>query len=309
MPDEKNVALQQDEEKIDISIEGDVDVEIVDDTPSEDRGRKPLAKEPEDPTDEELSDYSDKVKGRIKELTHARHDERRAKEAVFREKQELENVTRRLVEDNKRLRAYTVSGEKAYAVTLKSAAEAEYEMAKKQYKESHEAFDTDGVIAAQEAMMSARMKLEQAKSFTPPPLQEESADVYIAPTEPQVARPDEQTLKWQQRNQWFGEDDEMTAVALAHHRKLVTSGVDPRSDEYFKRVDTRMRSLFPSFFGDERPSVSEAKRPASVVAPATRSVGARKVTLTTTQVALAKKLGVPLELYAKQIAQEAQNER
>lgn len=303
LPDEKDItAPQQSEEHIDISVEGDVDVDVVDDTPSEDRGRKPLAKEPEDPTDEELSDYSDKVKGRIKELTHARHDERRAKEALFREKQELENVARRLVEDNKRLRAYTISGEKAYAVTLKSAAESEYEMAKKQYKEAHEAFDTDGVIAAQEAMMSARMKLEQAKSFTPAPLQDETADVYIAPTEQQAVRPDEQTLKWQQRNQWFGEDDEMTAVALAHHRKLVTSGIDPRSEEYFKRIDARVRSVFPSFFGDVRPDTVAVKRPASVVAPVTRSVSAKKITLTTTQVALAKRLNIPLQEYAKQVA-------
>lgn len=308
-PDE-NAATQQ-EEKLDISVEGegDVDVAVIDDTPPEDRDRPPLKKEVADPTEEELAAYSENTKKRINELTRARHDERRRADQLAREKEELERVTRKLVEDHQRLKSYTAKGEEAYATTLKSAAEARLEMAKKQFKEAHESFDSDALMAAQEELMSARLELEKATSFRPTALQTEEKPVYNEPTEAAVPRPDERTLRWQQRNQWFGADDEMTAVALAQHKKLVTAGVDPRSEEYFEQIDARMHTLFPDFFGErEAPSEPTTRRPASVVAPATRSSGTRKVVLTKTQVQIAKRLGVPLELYAKQLTQTGGSE-
>ena len=294
------------EPELEISVEGDVDLEVVDDTPEKDRGRKALAQDPEDANDEELSQYSTKVQNRIKELSHARHDERRAKEAVLREREELERVAHRLVEENKKLKQYVNTGEQAYAGSMKSAAEAEYEMAKRQFKEAHEAFDSDAMIEAQSALTTAQLKIERANNFKPTPLQEENTVVQPQVTEQAPSRPDDKTLRWQARNQWFGEDDEMTAIALVLHKKLVQSGTDPRSDEYFKQIDTRMKSRFPEFFGEPRSEDdgkgAETKRSATVVAPASRSNGTRKITLSKTQVAIAKKLGVPLELYAKQLA-------
>jgi hypothetical protein len=294
------------EPELEISVEGDVDLEVVDDTPEKDRGRKALAQDPEDANDEELSQYSTKVQNRIKELSHARHDERRAKETVLREREELERVAHRLVEENKKLKQYVNTGEQAYAGSMKSAAEAEYEMAKRQFKEAHEAFDSDAMIEAQSALTTAQLKIERANNFKPTPLQEENTVVQPQVTEQAPARPDDKTLRWQARNQWFGEDDEMTAVALVLHKKLVQSGTDPRSDEYFKQIDTRMKSRFPEFFGEPRSEDddkgAETKRSATVVAPASRSNGTRKITLSKTQVAIARKLGVPLELYAKQLA-------
>lgn len=294
------------EPELEISVEGDVDLEVVDDTPEKDRGRKALAQDPEDANDEELSQYSTKVQNRIKELSHARHDERRAKEAVLREREELERVAHRLVEENKKLKQYVNTGEQAYAGSMKSAAEAEYEMAKRQFKEAHEAFDSDAMIEAQSALTTAQLKIERANNFKPTPLQEENTVVQPQVTEQAPSRPDDKTLRWQARNQWFGEDDEMTAVALVLHKKLVQSGTDPRSDEYFKQIDTRMKSRFPEFFGEPRSEDddkgAETKRSATVVAPASRSNGTRKITLSKTQVAIARKLGVPLELYAKQLA-------
>lgn len=314
-PDEKakkDAAEQQNDVNTELE-EGDVEVEVIDDTPEQDRGRKPLAKEPEETTDEELQQYSAGVQQRIKELTHARHDERRAKEALAREKQELERAARALAAENKRLQQYVHTGETAYAGTLKSAASAEMEIAKKKLKEAHEAFDTDAIVEAQAAMNTAQMRLMQAENFKPTPLQDEETGVETEVSARTATRPDEKTLNWQAKNQWFGRDEEMTAVAFAVHKKLIDSGVDPRSDRYFESIDSRMRKLFPESFESEKDDTDEetpvvVKKAATVVAPAKRSSGAKKVTLTKTQVAIAKRLGVPLDLYAKQVAaQEAQN--
>jgi len=314
-PDEqdKDAALQQkqDDATIEFGIEGDVDIEVKDDTPEKDRGY-PTAGNVAEVTDEELEQYGDKVKRRIKEISHLRHDERRAKETAVREREELEKVARSLVDENKRLKHYVSTGEQAYAGTLKTAANAEYEIAKKQFKEAHEAFDADAMIEAQAALTTAQMRMEQAKNFKPTPLQDDSNVVEQQVSVQAPAKPDDKTLRWQARNQWFGNDDEMTAVALVRHKQLVSSGLDPRSDEYYTQIDARMKQRFPDFYksegDDDKADVPEVKRSATVVAPAKRSTGAKKIILTTTQVSIAKRLGVPLELYAKQLAlQESAN--
>jgi hypothetical protein len=301
--------------QVNVSVEddGDVEVEVIDDTPIQDRGRKPLDREVEDPTDDEIETYSDKVKGRIKELTHARHDERRAKESTMREKQELERLTQQLIDENKKLKQYVSTGSEQYGTMAKTAAEAELEKARRQYKDAQEAFDTDAIIAAQEALTDAKWKLEQAKSFRPPPLQTEEYDVQTRQSAPEQAQPDEKTLRWQARNQWFGANgfEEVTSFALGLHQKLVNNGVDPRTDEYFEQINARVKSKFPEVFGgteDKPRSGDSPRRPAAVAAPATRSSGAKKVQLTQTQVALAKKFGLTPQQYAAQVAKlESQN--
>ena len=276
----------------------DIEVEIVDDTPEQDRGRKPLDREIEDPTDDEIESYSDKVKGRIKELTHARHDERRAKEATLREKQELERFAQQLLSENQQLKQYVDNGTVQYAETAKAAAEAELAAVRRQYKEAQEAFDTDAIIAAQEALTEAKLKLESIKNFKPTPLQQQKSPVQQQTYVPQPVQPDEKTLRWQAKNQWFGANgyEEVTSYALGLHQKLVGSGVDPRSDEYFQAIDSRLHKTFPDMFGG-----STSKRQSAVVAPATRSSGTRQVKLTTTQVALAKKFGLTPKQYADQL--------
>ena len=301
--------------QVNVSVEddGDVEVEVIDDTPIQDRGRKPLDREVEDPTDDEIETYSDKVKGRIKELTHARHDERRAKESTMREKQELERLTQQLIDENKKLKQYVSTGSEQYGTMAKTAAEAELEKARRQYKDAQEAFDTDAIIAAQEALTDAKWKLEQAKSFRPPPLQTEEYDVQTRQSAPEQAQPDEKTLRWQAKNQWFGANgfEEVTSYALGLHQKLVNNGVDPRTDEYFDQINDRVKSKFPEVFGgteDKPRSGDSPRRPAAVAAPATRSSGAKKVQLTQTQVALAKKFGLTPQQYAAQVAKlESQN--
>lgn len=292
---------------IEISIkDDDIEVEVVDDTPERDRGRKPLEKEVADPTDEEIESYSSNVQKRIKDLTHARHDERRVKEATMREKQELERLTQQLIEENKNLRRNVNTGTEHFVAQAKTLAETEMDKARRQYKEAQESFDSDAILAAQEALLDAKMKLEAAKNFRPTPLQVDQDVVQTTHREPQRVQPDEKTLRWQAQNQWFGANgfEEVTSYALGLHQKLVNSGSDPRSDEYFEHINARVKSKFPEVFGgQDKPSYGESSRkPASVVAPATRTSGARKVQLTNTQIALAKKFGLTPQQYAAQVA-------
>jgi hypothetical protein len=266
-----------------------------------------LDRDVEDPTDDEIETYTRGAQDRIKELTHARHDERRAKEALAREKQELERLAQQVMEENKRLKQYVNTGTEQYTQMAKTAADADLEKARTDYKRAQEAFDTDAILAAQEALLEAKMKVEQAKNFRPPPLQTQETAVQPRQTEPQSVRPDEKTLRWQAKNQWFGSDgfEEVTSFALGLHQKLVNSGVVPGADEYFEQIDARVKSTFPDLFGgsEDRPRNGNAPRkPAAVAAPATRSSGAKKIQLTTTQMALAKKFGLTPQQYAAQVA-------
>lgn len=282
------------------SEESDIELEVVDDTPPEDRGRKPLEKDVEDPSDEEVAEYSDKVQKRIKELSHARHDERRAKEAALREREEAARIAQQLLEENKRLRESYNQGAQVQSEMYTQKAEMELQVARQKLKEAQESYDTDQIIAAQEELAVARFRLEQAKSFKPSALQIPETDVYSQPTQQQSgATYDPKAAKWQARNQWFGNDDEMTSLALAVHKKLVETGIDPRTDSYYERIDARMREVFPDYFGETR---REPKRPATVVAAPTRTASKKTaVKLTKTQEALAKRLGLTNEQYAREV--------
>jgi hypothetical protein len=291
------------EDTLEVEVGGketEIEVEVIDDTPERDRGRKPLDREVADPTDEEIESYSDKVKNRIKELTHARHDERRVKEATMREKDELTQFTQNLLEENRQLKGYVENGTRHIAATSLSTAEAEMAQARRQYKEAQEAFDTDAIIAAQEAMTDAKFRLEAAKNFRPAPLQTFSDRVQTQQPAPQRVQPDEKSLRWQAKNQWFGAQgfEELTSYSLGLHQKLVNSGVDPQSDDYFEQIDARVKGKFPEVFGKSESN----RRPSTVVASATRSSGARKVQLTSSAVALAKKFGLTPQQYAAQVA-------
>jgi hypothetical protein len=299
-PDEQDQEETRGEQESAELEEGDIELEVVDDTPPEDRGRKPLEREVEDPSDDEIAEYSDKVQKRIKELSHARHDERRAKEAALREREEAARIAQQLLEENKKLRETYNQGAQTYTQMAQSQAEMSLAFARQKLKEAQESYDNDAIIAAQEELAAARYRLEQAKTFTPTSLQLPQQDVYIQPTPQQSAVADPKAVRWQTRNPWFGQDDEMTSLALAVHKKLVENGVDPRTDAYYERIDARMRDVFPDYFGETRKQ--EPKRSASVVAAPTRTAGKKtKVTLTKSQEALARRFGLTNEQYAKEI--------
>ena len=274
----------------------EVEIEIVDDTPAEDRNRKPMKEAPVDVTDEELEQYSDSVKKRIQHFTKGYHEERRSKEAAVREREEAVNLAQGLVEENKRLQGSLGQGQAALLDQAKKTIAGEVEDAKRRLKVAHEAFDTDGIVEAQDALTNAKIKADRVNNFKIPPLQEPKSVVQPqqAPAAPQV---DTKARAWQDENPWFGSDDEMTAVALTVHKKLVESSVDPTSDEYYDKINNRVRQLFPDAFPSEK-----VVKKSTVVASATRSTAPRKIVLTQSQVNIAKRLGVPLEAYAKQVA-------
>lgn len=303
-PEKEIVVTQQDD------TSSEIEIEIVDDVPERDRGRRPLDKEVVDPTDAEIENYTKGAQDRIKELTHARHDERRAKEALHREKEELEKFAQHIQDENKRLKQYVETGTKQYGVMATSVAEAELAKARQEYKVAQEAFDTDGIIAAQEALTDAKMKVAAAKSFRAPTLQAEDNAVQTRQPAQTPAQPDEKTLRWQAKNQWFGAEgfEEVSSFALGLHQNLVNNGVDPRSDDYFERIDARMQAKFPEVFGEEKARNGDGKRPASVVASAARSSGTKRIQLTPTQVALAKRYGLTPQQYAAEVVKlERQN--
>ena len=284
------------------SEEVEVEVEVVDDTPKADRGRK-ASKPPEDLTDDELEDYSDKVRKRIQHFSKGYHDERRAKEASQRERQEMEAFAKTLVDENNKLKGSVEKNQAALLEQAKKNSAIEVLSAKRAYKRAYEAGDADKLLDAQDKLTNAKIKADKLGDFEPEPLQQAEIPVQIPQETP--IQPDTKASDWASENSWFGSDDEMTAYAMGVHSKLVKQGVDTTSDDYYETINSRMRNTFPEEFGEteeleERPS----KRQSNVVAPATRSTAPRKVRLTQTQVAIAKKLGVPLDLYAKKVAEE-----
>lgn len=282
----------------------DVEIEVVDDTPPKDRGRK-ASEPPDEVTDEELEGYSEKVRKRLQHFSKGYHDQRREKEQAIREKQALEELAQKMADELKSVKGNFNKSQEALIEQAKRVASTEVEEAKRKYKEAYESGEADKVVEAQEELTNAKIKFDKVNNFKPTPLQEDETGVQTTYTAPSNANRDEKAESWRQENSWFGTDDEMTAFALGLHQKLVKSGVDPKSDDYYDAINKRMRQVFPeSFEGAYQEPEDEKPRRSNVVAPATRSVAPKKITLTKTQVAIAKRLGVPLELYAKQVAEE-----
>ncbi len=305
--EEKEAAEAPAPEKEAKSAAEESDIEIIDDTPEQDRGRQPLDSAPEDPSEDELSQYSESVRKRIQKFTKGYHDERRRAEAALREKEEALKLAQAIIEENKRLKGSVNKGQEALINQAKFSVGLELEQAKKKFKEAYDSGDAEAIVEAQEVLGKAQIKAERLANFKPAPLQVEEKGVEQQQIV-QAPSSDNKALAWQRQNRWFGSDDEMTSFALGLHQKLVKGGVDPQSDEYYERIDSRMRQVFPDAF-DSSEDTEKVEKPtrakASVVAPATRSTASKKVVLTQTQVNIAKRLGVPLELYAKKVAEEA----
>jgi hypothetical protein len=299
-PDEHEIDMGGPSDKKKDELE--VEVEIVDDTPDADKGRSALQENVDDPTDEEVAQYSAKVQDRIKKLTHARHDERREKEALKRERDELERVARVTMAERDRLQQQLGQGAEVITTQAKTLADSDIAAAKVKLKAAHEAFDTDAIISAQEELNNAQIKKDRADNFRFTPSPTQKTVVESAPTGQEPApRLDEKTSKWMSNNRWFGEggDKAMTGFALGLHQDLVEKHGEnfTRTDEYFSHIDKAVRRTFPDKFE------GGTKKPTSVVASATRvAAGPRKVQLTSTQVALAKKFGMTPQQYAMEVA-------
>jgi len=316
--DDTVVDQHRPEGSLDVDLPGpkeeEFEIDVVDDTPESDRRARPLVDEVDEPTDEELATYSTKVQKRIQTLTHARHDERRKREAIEREQAELLGVVGNIQDENKRLRAFAVDGTAVYVKAATEAAEAKVADARRKLKEAKEAYDTDGEIAALEALSDAKAEVLVAKNVRPPALQEPVADVRIAAST-STSKLDPKTQAWTARNKWFNAEgkEDVTAYALGLHKQLTDSGIEPATDEYFERIDARMQSKFPELYASKKAKREDEnegepedppKRKSSAVAAVNRSTAKKRITLTQSQVALCKKLGVTPQQYAAELMKQ-----
>lgn len=297
---EKNYEIVDDLPPNQAEAEGEKpEVEVVDDTPEADRGRKKGA--PVDVPDDEIAQYGESVQKRIKDLRRAYHDERREKERAFREQQEAVRFAKTVAEQNRLLQERLSSGEEVYVAARKTGVDAQLTSAENDYKSAHESGDVERMVDAQKRIAKLSVEQREVENYKPQfqkPLQDQSDAVE---TIPEVV-PDDRTRRWVESNKWFDTDPVMRGAALGLHDEVVSKGYQAGSEAYFEQIDARIREAFPQKFG-------QTKRPATVVASATRTEQpTNKVRLTMSQVSLAKRLGIPLEKYA-QYASQAQKEQ
>ena len=304
---------EQDDVKVtteDDQTDEQVIVDVEDNTPAEDRNKPPMEeKVKEDLYNDELEDYSTKVKKKLIQMKRLAHEERRDKENAVREQQEAVSFAQKVMEENKRLKTNLDNSEKNVLATVQRAVQMELEAAKKDYREAYDSGDTDKVMDAQERLTQATLKADKVKNFKPTPLQEEKPVVQTAPEPTPQYRPDPSAQAWQQQNSWFGEDEEMTSLALGLHEKLRREGVQVSSQEYYRKIDATIRRRFPEKFEEEaEQNERPVARKSSVVAPATRTTSPKRVRLNPSELSLAKKLNLTPEQYAKaKIEMEANN--
>ena len=291
------------DENTPVPVDNRPEIDVEDDTPEEDRGREPMPKEVVAELEaDELEEYSEKVKIRLKQMKKVWHDERRDKEREVREKTEALSIAQRLLEENRHLKSTLSNGEVSLLNSYKQSTAYEAEAAKRAYREAYESGDPDKLVEAQEKLNEAQYKLQQLNSYRPT-LQGVEQEVQLPAPTPQVPRPDTKTMAWQERNGWYGIDPEMTASALGLHQKLVNER-GPQyagTDEYWTAIDKTMRRRFPDYFGEEAAPSRETKPAASVVAPASRSRSPKKIVLKQSQIAIARKLGLTPEQYAREL--------
>jgi len=313
-PDEQAEPVESKEEIKQESKEDKLEIEIVDDTPEEDKFRRPLPKEVvKELEEDDLDEYSEKVKKRLTQMKRAWHDVRREKDQLAREKAETERFAQVQMEEVRRLRQRVGQGEQVFVKVATDAAAGKLASAKDKLKQAYESGDSERITEAQEALTDAKLEIKEVERFRPTLQPQENVVEHrqqVQTPQPTAQVSDPKAESWRQKNTWFGVDEEMTALALGLHEKLVRSGVDPRSDDYYRRVDETMRKRFPESFDEDeeapKPKTSEAEKPsrakpANVVAPVTRATAPRQVRLTSSQVALAKKLGLSNEQYAHEL--------
>jgi len=302
---QKEVAEEQFEEIGDSGFE----VDIIDDTPEQDKPRRAEDTEAQIPEDDEIASYGENVQKRIKQLKFEYHEERRRKEEASRLQDEAVDYARKVYEENQKLRKTLEEGEGVLVQQAKGRVEAELERAKSAYKQAYEVGDPDKLIEAQEQLNNLQNEKFRVESYKPKPQEVQEEPVQLQ-QKPKVPEPDAKTKAWAAQNEWFGNDSEMTGYAFGVHESLVKQGINPQSqaDEYYNRIDESMRQRFPDKFDEQQVEAAPVRQAGSVVAPAGRSAKKpRRVQLTSTQVALAKRLGLSAEQYAAQLLKEASN--
>ena len=287
--------------------EEDMEIEIVDDRPMEDRVPPRAEAEPapsDDDADDEAAEYSERVQKRIKKLKYDYHEERRAKESADREREEAVGFAQRVYQENQNLRNTLAQGEGVLLEQTKGRAEADVARAKKEYKDAFESGDPDAITEAQVNLTNAQAAQIQANQYEPVYQNMPAPQPQPKKVQPPVHKPTSLDIEWAERNPWFNRDSVMTGFALGVHEDLVKSGTNPLEtpEKYYRQLDAELHKRFPDKFDGGETEEAPRNQTGNVVAPAQRSANSsRKVQLTSTQVALAKRLGISPEQYAAQM--------
>lgn len=298
----------------------EIEVEIEDTRPEEDRREiVDLDELDEESLEDEIQAMPEKFQKRVRELTHRYHNERRRAE---QEKRVAEEATRSLQEIQSRYQEQEKiihQGRGVLTSSVKAKAEAALERGRELYRQAHEAGDTDKMLQAQEIIDQARDEMRwvaaQTRQMQAKPKEEPKQEAQQRETRVEPPKPDERALSWQRKNQWFGSDREMTAVALAIHQDLLENGLNGESDDYYKKLDSRLRKRFPDKFGEGRSDGGDEEQRSSRRSPvastssrsgdaAGRRTGKRTIRLTESQAEIARRLGISPERYAKEYALE-----
>jgi len=311
------------------SQEEELYIQVVDDRPEEDRRGSVASSSKEDSSDDasidaEIESYGQRASKRMKKLKWQFHEERRAKEASERLSNEAINYTQSLQAENQNLVKLIKNSQEALTERSTHGAEAILSIARDNFKNAHESGDSDEIAAAQEYLTNAQLNQASASNVSQEIVKEwqqqvaadqRQIDQERMRAQPAPPEPDAHYAVWQEDNPWFGKDKEMTSFAYGVHERLVSEeGVDPSSEKYYELINQRMREVFPTHFSESTPDSSQSfvvetatRRKANpVVAPAMRNNGAapRNVTLTATQVSLAKRIGLTPQQYAQQLIKE-----
>jgi hypothetical protein len=295
----------------DVVSDDKFEIEIVDDTPEGDRGRPRKAEDaaPEIFNDDELDKYSEGVQKRFKKMTYEANEQRRNKEEAIRLREEALKYAESIKAENERLRKTLEHGEETLVTQAKGRVQAELDRAKVAYKEAIDAGDSDLILEANDKVTALRIEADKINSYRPQkrPASQVQAPQYQqqAPARPQ---PDARAIEWAKQNTWFEnpETPEMTGYAYGVHQKLVESGIDPNTDQYYTQIDKAMRQVFPDKFDDGQVEVQAPQRQGGsvVAAPSRTTKKSRTVRLTSTQASLAKRLGLSNEQYAAQLMKD-----
>lgn len=293
--------LDRNKMEIDTDIDDDnIEIEIIDDTPEEDRvaprDANAIGDEDFDEDVSEALDYSDKAKKRINRIRYEYHEERRAREAAERERDAAINFAKQNHEYAEKIRKNLVTGEKVLLNEIKSKNAQTIENAKAKYKIAFDEGDSDAIIAAQEELSRAIWEKQQADAYQPP------ADVPLKEFQQPVQR-HKPTEDWKAKNSWFGTDQEKTKYASSYATLLEQRGITATSDpnKYFTMIDNEMKNQFSNHAIIQQKPVSNNTHQ-SVVAPAKREGGISKlrVQLSDSEKRTARRLNITPEQYAKQ---------
>ena len=308
-----------DETDQDQNPEEQIEIELVDDTPEEDKANaKPMPKELVEEIDaDDLEAYSGEAKTRLMQMKKVYNDERRRANDAEGERQEALRLAKSILEENKQLKSKLSQGEQNLVSNVKQNISYELEKAKQEYKDAYDSGDSDRLVEAQDKLTDVKFKSQQLEQYRPEfpenTLQSSESDVQI---QNQTQRLDSKTQSWLDKNQWYGKDDDMSYLAHGVHRRLEREGVPIGSDQYWATIDEEVHRRFPEKFGGgeeikhslDTEIKSSVKKPATVVAPATRSTSPKRVTLNMREQSIAKKLNLTNDQYAREKTRmESQN--